>query len=124
MLVSLFALGLLLWPLVEYGIHGFLSHRLRTPVSGLHWVHHVQPERVFTSALAWIPAIALLFSATSLALGTGRAGALVFGLLLGFWRYEYVHWRIHFRAPRNDRAPRPDTYRLPEGVTKDRAADH
>ncbi|MDX1650830.1 MAG: sterol desaturase family protein, partial [Myxococcota bacterium] len=33
----------------------------------------------------------------------GLAGAAVAGLLAGFARYEYVHWRIHFRAPRSAR---------------------
>ena len=34
------ALGFASWGLLEYAIHGFLSHRLRTPVSPIHWGHH------------------------------------------------------------------------------------
>ena len=44
------AAGWLAWPLLEYGIHGFLAHRLRTPVSPLHWGHHVQPAPPFSAA--------------------------------------------------------------------------
>lgn len=39
----------------------------------------------------------------ALAIGATTAGAIVLGVLVGFLRYEYVHWRIHFRAPRNAR---------------------
>ena len=35
--------------------------------------------------------------------GPAAAGAFSAGLLTGFLRYEYVHWRIHFRAPRSER---------------------
>lgn len=95
--------GFLAWPLVEYLVHGVLAHRLRTFVGPLHGAHHREPHAVFTSPLAWAPAALLLFGALTAALGPGLAGAAVAGLLLGFVRYEYVHWRIHFRAPRSAR---------------------
>ncbi len=97
------AVGLLLWPFVEYLIHGVLAHGLRTPVSPLHWGHHRAPERVFTSPLAWLPVLALVFGGLAALLDAPRAAALSAGLLAGFLRYEYVHWRIHFRAPRSER---------------------
>jgi sterol desaturase/sphingolipid hydroxylase (fatty acid hydroxylase superfamily) len=34
-------------------------------------------------------------------LGPWLGGAATAGALAGFFRYEYIHWRIHFRLPRN-----------------------
>lgn len=99
----LFGCGLLGWPLLEYAIHGWLSHRFRTFVSPLHWEHHRDPRRVFTSILAWGPSALVLFALIAASIGPVAAGAVSSGLLVGFLRYEYVHWRIHFRTPRNQR---------------------
>lgn len=99
-LVLLAIAGYVLWPAVEYLIHGILSHRFRTFVSPLHWSHHQDPHRVFTSPTAWMPAVALIYLLLALVIGWTPAAALTGGVLVGFLRYEYVHWRIHFRAPR------------------------
>ena len=95
--------GLLCWSLVEYGIHGALSHRLRTPVSPLHWGHHREPRAVFTSPIAWMPVAALVWALAATIAGPWHGAAFTAGLLAGFGRYEYVHWRIHFREPRTAR---------------------
>lgn len=122
-------LGRALWPLVEYGVHGGLSHGWRTPVSPLHWAHHVEPQRVFTSPLAWVPIVLALFAVLQLAVGAALAAGFVSGLLAGFLRYEYLHWRIHFRAPRSERERRRRAHHLAHhecnpsayyGVTTDR----
>jgi sterol desaturase/sphingolipid hydroxylase (fatty acid hydroxylase superfamily) len=84
--------GFLAWGFVEYLVHGILSHRYRTFVSPLHLGHHREPRAVFTSPIA-----------LALATNPGLAAAAVGGLLMGFGRYEYVHWRIHFREPRSTR---------------------
>jgi 4-hydroxysphinganine ceramide fatty acyl 2-hydroxylase len=98
---GLFVVGALGFSLLEYFIHSILSHRFKTPVSPIHWGHHQTPRAVFTSPLAWVPTAALLLLCLSLAIGLAWAACGVAGLVVGFWRYEYVHWRIHFRAPRN-----------------------
>ena len=95
------ALGAASWPFVEYLIHGWLSHVFQTFVTPLHWEHHREPRRVFTSPLAWVPIMVLMALGLSRWLGAPLALAGTGGLLLGFLRYEYVHWRIHFRAPRS-----------------------
>lgn len=97
------ASGFLAWPLLEYAIHGWLSHRFQTFVSPLHWEHHREPRRVFTSVLAWGPSAFVVFAVGAAIFGAFAAGAFTAGVLAGFLRYEYVHWRIHFRAPRNER---------------------
>ena len=109
---AMFGLGVVLWPLVEYGIHGGLAHGWRTPVSPLHWDHHLEPRRVFTSPIAWLPAIVIVFLLLRWLLDVWLAGALVGGLLCGFFRYEYRHWRIHFRAPRTERERRRRAHHL------------
>ena len=103
LLLTLFVLGLGAWSVLEYVIHGWLSHTFKTPAGPLHWTHHRDPRRVFTSALVWAPTSLAIFTLVALVLGAAPAAALVLGILVGFQRYEYVHWRIHFRAPRNAR---------------------
>ena len=97
------AVGLLAWGLVEYGIHGVLSHRLRTFVSPMHWGHHRTPAAVFTSPLAWVPVALLVYLVAAVLVGRFLAAGFTIGLLIGFARYEFIHWRIHFRPPRNAR---------------------
>lgn len=91
------------WGLVEYGIHGLLSHRFRTFVTPMHWGHHKTPAAVFTSPVAWVPIALLLWIAAAGLVGAGLASAFSAGLLGGFARYEWLHWRIHFRTPRSER---------------------
>jgi sterol desaturase/sphingolipid hydroxylase (fatty acid hydroxylase superfamily) len=112
LLAVAFAGGLLGWSLLEYLIHGVLSHRFRTFVTPLHWGHHREPRAVFTSPLAWIPATLLLGLALGTAFGPVMGGAALLGVLAGFARYERIHWRIHFRAPRNDRERRRRDHHL------------
>ncbi len=95
--------GLLFWGFLEYAVHGLLSHRWRTFVSPLHWNHHRNPSFVFTSPLAVVPTTLLLFAIATAAAGPLIAGGFVAGTLVGFCRYEWVHWRIHFREPRTAR---------------------
>ena len=110
--LALFALGFLLWPLVEYAIHGWLSHRFQTFVSPLHWGHHRNPHNVFTTVLAWGPVAAVIGVGLGLVFGALPAAAITGGVLTGFLRYEYVHWRIHFRAPLNERQRRLRAHHL------------
>ncbi len=114
-------LGWLSWSFVEYAIHGLLAHRFRTPVSPLHWGHHRTPAAVFTSPIAWVPTALVVFAALALALGPLHAGAALAGLLAGFARYEHVHWRIHFRAPRTRRQERLRAHHLAHHFVNPRA---
>ena len=41
-LAGLALAGWLLWPFVEYGVHGVLSHRFRSFVTPLHGSHHLR----------------------------------------------------------------------------------
>jgi hypothetical protein len=95
--------GWLTWPLVEYAVHGVLAHRFRTLVGPFHWGHHRNPHGVFTSPFAWVPLAGAIWGLAALAVGPGWAGLFLLGLFSGFARYEWIHYRIHFREPRNER---------------------
>jgi dihydroceramide fatty acyl 2-hydroxylase len=96
----LFAAGVLAWTLVEYVIHGVLSHRLRTFATPLHAAHHRDPHAVFTVG-AWIP-VGLATVCGLWFFGLAPAMRFYLGLLAGFAGYEAIHYRIHFSAPRTD----------------------
>lgn len=103
LLFALLVLGFGAWSFLEYVIHGWLSHTFATPAATMHWGHHRDPRRVFTSVGVWAPVALVIYTLLALAIGAAAAGAVVLGVLAGFVRYEYVHWRIHFRAPVNAR---------------------
>jgi sterol desaturase/sphingolipid hydroxylase (fatty acid hydroxylase superfamily) len=102
-IIGLLLAGFLFWGLLEYTIHGLLAHRWKTFVSPLHWNHHRDPRNVFTTPIAVLPITLLLFGATTLVASALQASCFVVGVLAGFSRYEWMHWRFHFRAPRNNR---------------------
>lgn len=102
-LLAIALVGFVSWSFTEYAIHGLLSHRWKTPVSPIHWGHHKTPRAVFTGPLAWIPAALAVWGLGALTLGAATSAAFVLGQLVGFARYEHIHWRIHFRRPRNER---------------------
>ncbi|HLH77085.1 MAG TPA: sterol desaturase family protein [Candidatus Binataceae bacterium] len=86
--------GLLSWTLLEYVIHGILSHQLQSFVTPLHAVHHRDQHAVFALG-AWPPAVALM---AAMVVGWGWRPLSVFylGLLAGFAGYEIIHYRLHF----------------------------
>lgn len=101
--IGLLLAGFLFWGLLEYAIHGLLAHRWKTFVSPLHGNHHRNPRNVFTTPIAVLPIALFLVGAATLAAGPLRAAFLVGGVVAGFARYEWMHWRFHFRAPRSKR---------------------
>lgn len=98
-----FAAGLAAWPGVEYLIHYTLSHRYRTFVTPLHMGHHRDPRGVLTAPHAWIPTSLALWAGLGFAIGFVWATPAILGLLVGFARYERLHWRIHFDTPKTPR---------------------
>lgn len=94
-----FAIGIGAWTLLEYVIHGVLSHLFRTPVSSLHQVHHADPHAVFTSR-AWIPVILIVLALVGF-FGIVPGTIALIGLVSGFIGYEVLHYRIHFARPQN-----------------------
>ncbi len=101
--IGLLLAGFFFWGLLEYTIHGPLSHRWKTFASPLHANHHRSPRNVFTSPIAVLPITLLLFGATTLVASPLQASFFIGGALAGFCRYEWMHWRFHFREPRGKR---------------------
>jgi sterol desaturase/sphingolipid hydroxylase (fatty acid hydroxylase superfamily) len=97
------AVGRAAWPLVEYAAHGWLAHRGATAIARMHWSHHIDYRRVFTPLLAWLPSALAIFALLCCVIRPLWAAAAVCGLLVGFARYEYLHFRWHFRRPRTHR---------------------
>ena len=93
----LFVAGAFTWTLVEYAVHGWLSHRYRTFVTPLHQVHHRDPSAVFAIG-AWLPAVAII-GALLAAVGLTPAMDIVLGIAAGFASYEALHYRLHFAKP-------------------------
>src|SRR5271169_1468179 len=93
----MFVLGLFAWTLVEYTIHGFLSHIFTTFATAFHYGHHRDPHSVFTAGM-WAPmalASAIIFGIFRLTPAT----AIWLGLVTGFLSYELCHYRFHFARP-------------------------
>lgn len=116
-----FAIGALAWTFLEYFIHGLLSHRWKTFASPLHGAHHREPRQVFTSPLAVVPSLAVLFAVGAAFLPVATALAFCAGTLAGYGRYERIHWRIHFRQPRNARERRLRAHHLAHHFRNPRA---
>lgn len=92
-----FAAGLFGWTLIEYAIHGVLSHIFHTFATPLHDAHHRDPHAVFTVG-AWIPVA--IVTVLVLALFGSAPGAIAWmGIVTGFLAYEIFHYRIHFAEP-------------------------
>lgn len=93
----IFGAGLFAWTLVEYVIHGTLSHVFATPISPLHDVHHRDPHAIFTIG-AWVPT-AIVWTVGMAVFGMSRGMIFYSGMVAGFIIYEAVHYRIHFATP-------------------------
>jgi len=69
----------------------------------MHWSHHANYRCLFTPRLAWVPSALTIFALLCCLVQPLSAAAAVCGLIAGFARYEYTHFRLHFRAPRTPR---------------------
>lgn len=104
---ALLASGLLSWGLVEYGLHRFVFHHDarselgRKVVYAVHLSHHENPQsrdRIFSSLVISAPVAAGYLLLTRVATGSWRATAYLFtGLLIGYFYYEWLHFRSHHR---------------------------
>ncbi|MFW6051126.1 MAG: sterol desaturase family protein [Myxococcota bacterium] len=100
-----FGAGLLVWTLLEYGIHDVLGHRPkgRTHASREHLRHHARTD-YFTpygqKALAAAPVVTAAGVAASLLVGPRRGAAFAAGLATGWAWYEVAHRWLHTRPPR------------------------
>jgi sterol desaturase/sphingolipid hydroxylase (fatty acid hydroxylase superfamily) len=93
--------GLLMWTLLEYGLHRIALHRM--PVfSPMHSLHHGAPL-AFIGTPSWV-SVSVWLGVVLLPLwywaGFNVADGLTVGVMLGYWWYGYVHHVIHHHAHR------------------------
>jgi len=106
-LLWLFPLGVLIWTLLEYGLHRFVFHiqvplqrPLRDLVNGSHLEHHASPRDpniVLVKPTYGLAISAVLYGLMYLLSGSlYSAAGLMAGIWAGFLYYEAVHYRVHF----------------------------
>jgi sterol desaturase/sphingolipid hydroxylase (fatty acid hydroxylase superfamily) len=107
-LLWLIPLGMLIWTLLEYGLHRFLFHMrvalpnpvLRDLVNGTHMDHHASPRdpnKVLVKPGYGVAVSAILYGLTYMVSGSPfSAAGIMTGIWLGFLYYEAVHYRVHF----------------------------
>lgn len=102
--------GLLSWGLIEYGLHRFVFHYNarselgRRLVYAAHLSHHDYPsatDRLFSSLVISAPVAAAYLLLARITTGSWRVAALLFtGLVLGYFYYEWLHFRSHHSRTR------------------------
>lgn len=103
--IGLYAGGLLSWTLLEYSIHRFVFHSdaekrfVPKLFSGSRLYHHRNPKDASNLVMDLpmsVPIAAGYYLLTWLAVGSWEATAyLFFGLISGYFVYEYVHYQTH-----------------------------
>jgi len=106
-----FAIGLLIWPLVEYLLHRFVFHfspknpseRMKRVLFLMHGVHHAQPRE--KSRLVMPPVVSIPLAAIFYGLFMGLVGGLLklpnyvdgifAGFMLGYVIYDMTHYALH-----------------------------
>lgn len=88
--------GLIGWSLLEYLLHRYLLHG-PPPFLDWHRAHHQRPRALLGTPTAISLGLILLlaFAPAWLLLGRWPATALLFGLVLGYLNYSWLHQRLH-----------------------------
>jgi sterol desaturase/sphingolipid hydroxylase (fatty acid hydroxylase superfamily) len=107
---ALLVAGLLSWGLLEYGLHRFAFHYDarsefgRKVVYAAHLSHHDNPRAsngIFSSLIISTPVATAYLLLAWIATGSGRAASYLFtGLVVGYFYYEWLHFRSHHRRAR------------------------
>lgn len=108
--VALLVTGLLSWGLLEYGLHRFAFHYNarselgRKFVYAAHLSHHDNPrmiDGIFSGLLISTPVATAYLLLASLVTGSWRAATYLFtGLVVGYFYYQWLHFRSHHRRAR------------------------
>lgn len=102
---ALLVAGLLSWGLLEYGLHRFAFHYDarselgRKVVYAAHLSHHDNPRArngIFSSLIISTPVATAYLLLAWIATGSLRAASYLFtGLVVGYFYYEWLHFRSH-----------------------------
>ncbi len=97
--------GLVIWTLLEYGLHRFVFHwspsnpSLRKLVYQFHLAHHADPRnpnKILVRPLFSIPISALILAIVhAWTASLLSAAGVMMGLWAGFLYYEWVHYSVH-----------------------------
>jgi len=109
-LLWLIPLGVLMWSLLEYGLHRFVFHirfevrnpKLKEIVNASHLSHHAAPRdpgKLLVRTSYGLAVSGLLFALLYIASGSvySTVGVLA-GIWGGFLYYESVHYRVHLTS--------------------------
>jgi len=99
------AVGLLLWTIIEYFFHRVLLHvRLNNPtlqglLNGQHTAHHTaprDPSKILVKPLFGVLISAAIYGFLFWITGSAfRSAGVITGIWTGFLYYELVHYRVH-----------------------------
>jgi 4-hydroxysphinganine ceramide fatty acyl 2-hydroxylase len=97
--------GVLLWSLLEYGLHRLVFHwnsripTVRKIVRQFHLFHHAEPRRkdqILVRARFSVPmSIAILASLHAITDSPFQTIGIMAGIWTGFLYYEWVHYNVH-----------------------------
>ena len=100
-----FFIGALGWSITEYVLHRFAGHRKTgLAFSKDHLQHHRDPKYFISVKRKLKRSLAVflvLASIASFVVGAMAGFSFGLGFILAYGYYEWVHWAIHARAPRN-----------------------
>jgi dihydroceramide fatty acyl 2-hydroxylase len=107
---ALLVTGCLSWGLLEYGLHRFAFHYKarselgRKFVYAAHLSHHENPRArsgIFSSLIISTPVATAYLLLAWIATGSLRAASYLFtGLVVGYFYYEWLHFRSHHQRAR------------------------
>lgn len=88
--------GLIAWSLLEYLLHRYLLHG-PPPFLDWHQAHHRRPRALLgtPTAISLSLILLLFFLPAWLLLGRWPASGLLFGIVLGYLNYSWLHQRLH-----------------------------
>ncbi len=97
-------LGMLVWTLLEYGLHRVVFHWPARSAWGqrvvflMHGCHHADPDdplRAVMPPVASLPVALACYGVAALVLSGPARDATFAGLLIGFLHYDLTHWACH-----------------------------
>ena len=100
-----FVTGAIAWSLTEYILHRFAGHRKTgLAFSQDHLQHHRDPKYFLATGQKLkrgITVFLVLSSVSSLLVGALAGVAFGLGFMMAYGYYEWIHWAIHARPPKN-----------------------
>jgi sphingolipid delta-4 desaturase len=103
-MMGLIAGGVIIWTLIEYGLHRFVFHinssskRIKDFIYLIHGNHHDEPRDPLRGLMPIIPGYfygALIFLTLNLFFNYQMSALLMSGVIFGYLIYDYLHYSFH-----------------------------